>query len=86
MAKQKIDMEDDREYMNLPIPVACSGCVRLRNVMTKTCEAFPSGIPDIIWKEGNKHLKPIEGDGGLRFKLMTDEELDAELEKAKTYL
>ncbi|PIE54100.1 MAG: hypothetical protein CSA35_08010 [Dethiosulfovibrio peptidovorans] len=33
------------------------------------CEAFPDGegIPEIVWCAGDRHTRPIEGDGGLRF-------------------
>ena len=34
---------------------------------TKTCAAFPSGIPEEIWQGKNKHLTPYPGDNGITF-------------------
>lgn len=31
------------------------------------CMAFPDGIPVEIAYGTNKHLKPVEGDGGIQF-------------------
>lgn len=31
------------------------------------CEAFPSGIPDDVWKNKVMHTEPIEGDNGIVF-------------------
>ncbi len=45
----------------------CLKCRRLTDGMAKTCEAFPSGIPDEIWSGDNDHTQPYEGDGGLMF-------------------
>ena len=41
----------------------CHTCKHRKNLSTipPTCEAFPNGIPDDIFYEGNPHDKPIPG-------------------------
>lgn len=36
------------------------------------CEAFPGGIPDVIYMEGADHRKPIDGDHGIRWTLSSE--------------
>lgn len=36
-------------------------------VGTKTCLAFPEGIPDDIWRGNVNHTEPYEGDAGIVF-------------------
>lgn len=31
------------------------------------CEAFPEGIPDAIYTEGEDHTKPFDGDSGIQY-------------------
>lgn len=45
----------------------CSRCLNLRDTRLQTCNAFPKGIPDIIWRGDNDHKKPFPGDGGIMF-------------------
>jgi hypothetical protein len=42
-----------------------------------TCDAFPDGIPDVIWKGENPHTEPYPGDHGIQFEALTVEELEA---------
>jgi len=61
---------DDSEIFEPFISPVCTYCDRLhRENGTKTCDAFPSGIPSIIWKGEDKHLTPFQGDQGLTFLL-----------------
>lgn len=34
---------------------------------TKTCTAFPDGIPAAIWKTAEGHRSPVDGDHGIQF-------------------
>jgi hypothetical protein len=33
----------------------------------ETCDAFPRGIPDVIWLADRGHRKPVFGDNGLTY-------------------
>lgn len=33
----------------------------------RICEAFPAGIPDVIWLRFRQHVRPVAGDHGIRF-------------------
>lgn len=54
---------------NLPMPILCRSCARLRDADAGVCQAFPEGIPDAIWELGGDHRQPIKGDHGLQFKV-----------------
>lgn len=61
---------DDSELYEPFISPVCTYCDRLhRDRGTKTCDAFPDGIPSTIWRGDNKHLTPFKGDNGLTFTL-----------------
>jgi hypothetical protein len=64
---------DDRIF-ELSFSPVCHECSRL-DLSGKTCEAFPNGIPDIIWEGKNNHQKPYKGDLGILFKQITEKEL-----------
>ena len=44
-----------------------------------SCDAFPDGVPDVIYFECGDHRKPFAGDNGIRFERR--EELDADEEE-----
>ncbi len=54
-------------------PNSCSMCTRLRREPLggeddpQTCEAFPAGIPDLIWIGDEPHFEAFEGDNGMQF-------------------
>lgn len=54
------------------ILVACETCKRFWG--WRSCEAFPREIPDIIWREGDPHTKPVEGDNGITYEPFTNED------------
>ena len=49
-----------------PAPV-CFQCARLKDIDDSACEAFPDGIPESIWFDGDPHDTPRGSDGGLTF-------------------
>ncbi len=60
--------------------VMCSACKHDHLVQGRpvdwdsppTCDAFPTGIPDVMG-DGGDHREPIEGDHGIRFEPVDDE-------------
>lgn len=52
-------------------PFLCLACARLGSTLDLplTCTAFPDGIPEGILDNAVDHRRPVDGDGGLRFKL-----------------
>jgi len=65
----EIILVDDRNLrtMQKTIPV-CLYC-QWKTKGEKTCLAFPLGIPDSIWMDGNTHQESIKGDNNIFFKL-----------------
>lgn len=57
-------IDDAKLFMEFS-PV-CNFCAR-HNILGKTCEAFPNGIPESIWSGADVHSTPCEGDHGLQF-------------------
>ena len=53
----------------VPISPVCGLCARLQDMVDKTCDAFPNGIPKEIWDGSNLHKKSVNGDNGLLFEL-----------------
>jgi len=45
----------------------CTYCKHLRDIVDRTCEAFPEGIPMPIWMGEHTHQTPYEGDHGIQF-------------------
>ena len=43
----------------------CKRCAHYQG--QRNCLAFPSGIPDGLWRGGDLHRDPVEGDRGYRF-------------------
>lgn len=73
--------------MTVSGPNICLACAHLReetadtgitSKATATCDAFPDGIPDAIYRAGFDHRAPFEGDNGVRFAL--EPEMDEFLE------
>ena len=48
-------------------PPICWACVRFYGRASRTCSAFPDGIPQMIYFEAFDHRKAFTGDGGTRF-------------------
>lgn len=50
----------------------CGACSRFRSPLLTgddraTCEAFPDGIPDDVFRNVEDHRRPVDGDRGLRW-------------------
>jgi hypothetical protein len=43
----------------------CGPCIHIGD--HKTCDAFPDGIPDLLFFNVHDHRKPIAGDHGVLF-------------------
>lgn len=43
----------------------CWGCTHARP--GRTCDAFPEGIPEALWKSYRGHRTPYPGDNGIQF-------------------
>lgn len=50
----------------------CFSCRHYR--VFSTCDAFPQGIPEPIWQGLHNHRYPFEGDQGILFQSLRDEE------------
>jgi hypothetical protein len=51
----------------------CSFCRHWQG--DRRCDAFPEEIPLAIWIGENDHRQPIEGDHGIRFEPLTEEQV-----------
>lgn len=51
----------------------CNRCKRLRSTADRTCDAFPDGIPDAIWRAECDHRKAYPGDNGVTFEPVDDD-------------
>jgi len=67
------------EYATSPV---CSFCSRLRDGVTRTCDAFIN-IPDSIWSGKIKHKEPYVGDNGLMFVEITKKDIEAKILSTK---
>lgn len=57
----------DRELQIPPFSKVCTYCAHLRDIVDRTCDAFPEGIPMPIWMGEHDHRTPYEGDHGIQF-------------------
>jgi excisionase family DNA binding protein len=53
--------------MQSPTPL-CHDCNYFYGINSRTCDAFPEGIPNEIWIGKIKHDKPYPFDQGIQFK------------------
>jgi len=55
--------------MSIPMPV-CEFCEHRRDNSDSgipVCEAYPDGIPALIYNSSVLHTEPLEGDNGIQF-------------------
>ena len=48
---------------NFPYSPLCNRCTQLLDAENRTCNAFPKGIPDVVWKGEWSHNEPFPGQG-----------------------
>lgn len=53
--------------MTTRLPPQCLTCARWDGAGTKSCEAYPTQIPDEIWDGNVDHRDPYKGDHGLQW-------------------
>lgn len=58
---------DDSDMGKMYLSSVCNLCKHLTSTQDQTCEAFPKGIPAVIWRGDNDHTKPFKGDNGIQF-------------------
>ena len=59
---------DDTELTIPFLSEVCAFCRHLRkDGIGRTCDAFPDGIPLLIWRGENRHRDPYKGDHGIQF-------------------
>lgn len=52
----------------------CATCKNLISLEQKTCRAFPNGIPEAIYLGQTQHRKPINGDNGIQYEPLPDDD------------
>lgn len=60
---------DDKELYKINFNLICNSCkhYHIEDVKRNTCDAFPDGIPDEIWRGDNAHKNPYPGDHGIQY-------------------
>ncbi len=68
---------DDKSIHRRYSSVVCSNCFNLVDIVNRSCLAFqsPEIIPDDIWKGKNTHKKSVEGDDGILFTKVTEDNI-----------
>ena len=65
---------DERDVLISP---TCCDCKHADLFGNRKCSAFPDGIPLEIWCGDVSHNTVVDGDGGIVFEQMTDEDYAA---------
>jgi hypothetical protein len=66
-----------RESEYDPFTPVCGQCRHLREGSRGAiprCDAFPDGIPTVIWRGDNDHRAPFPGDHGIQFEPLPPED------------
>ena len=67
LSGNRLDGEETTWAVYSPV---CTFCVHLRaQGAGRRCDAFPEGIPKVIWNGANPHTSPVAGDHGILFQL-----------------
>jgi hypothetical protein len=56
-------------------PPICWACSRFHGRASRTCDAFPDGIPEQVYFEAFDHRKSFSGDNGMRFESLPKESI-----------
>ena len=73
-SEQQGDIIVDGEVEMLLYSPTCFSCLHWHLNEERTCNAFPRGIPEVIWVGENDHKAPFIGDRGIRFEELTPQQ------------
>ena len=69
-----MDLNIDDTPVCSPVCLVCKYLNR-KSMLSRTCKAFPEGIPDVFLYGKKTHDEPFPGDHGLQFEMLdTDAE------------
>ena len=54
-------------------PPICWACIHFHDRESRSCEAFPKGIPNKIYFEAYDHRRPFPGDEGVGFEKVPED-------------